>query len=583
MGHETRRRLWLLLVLAVAVSLVEVIAAVAIYTLVGLVADSSGQIDLPLVGDVRRLGASLDQQAFLLWVVGIMIAFFLVRAAIVIVAEYITSRMIQNAAARLSTKLLRGYLRMPFTFHLQRNSAELIRNSQQVPLELASSAFSSLIRMGAEVILIIAILVLLISVSPIGTALALGVVGGTNAVLLFLVQPRLKRLGLTAHAMHKETLRVQQQCFDGVRDIKVLGREDSFSNDYKRNRHRLARMFYLRSTLSSLPPAAMDTALIGFILIFFAITVAIGAGGQDALAVLGLFGYAGLRLQPSLKVITGGLNNLKFAAQPAADLYRDLRLIEQQPAHRRSDNPVPFREELRLEGVSFRYEGTDHDALSGVSVVMNCGEQIGICGPTGGGKSTMVDIILGLLTPTAGNVLVDGCDMASDVSGWQRNLGMVPQMVFLMDDTLSHNIALGVDDADVDEAALREAVHLAQLDDFIASLPKGLDTVVGERGTRVSGGERQRIAIARALYNRPKVLVLDEGTSALDNVTEHELMLSLKELRGTHTVLMVAHRLTTVRDCDRVIFVRGGRIEGADTFEGLKKNNAAFREMARGS
>jgi ABC-type multidrug transport system fused ATPase/permease subunit len=580
MGRETRRRWWMLLGLAIVVSLMEVLAAAMVYMLLGLVANPSGEMSLPLIGDLRKLAGGLDQRTLLLWLIGIMIAFFIVRAVVQIAAAYIGSRVIHNTSARLSTRLVRGYLRLPFAFHLQHSSAELIRNSQQVTLELASSAFSPLVSICAEAVLAVGILALLILVSPLGTVLAVAVVGSTSAILLLVVQPRLRRLGRNAHAMHKETLESQQRCFDGIREIKILGREDEFSGVYGRNRRSLARMFYLRGTLSNLPPVSMDTALIAFILIFFAITVSRGSRGQDALAILGLFAYAGLRLQPSLKVITGGLNNLKFAAAPVADLYRDLQLIEQQPPERPSTKPLPFEHELRLEGVSFRYEGVNCDALADVDLVIKRGEQIGICGPTGGGKSTLVDIIVGLLEPTAGRVLVDGQDIASDVSGWQRNLGLVSQSVFLIDDTLTHNIALGVPDADVDQSALREAAHLAQLDDFITSVPTGFDTVVGERGVRVSGGERQRIAIARALYNRPEVIVLDEGTSALDTLTEHGLMSSLKELRGGHTILLVAHRLSTIQDADRVIFVENGRIGGIDTFEGLKSSNPSFRDMA---
>jgi ATP-binding cassette, subfamily B, bacterial PglK len=230
--------------------------------------------------------------------------------------------------------------------------------------------------------------------------------------------------------------------------------------------------------------------------------------------------------------------------------------------------------------VSFRYEGTESDALSDVNLAIHRGEQIGICGPTGGGKSTLVDLISGLLAPTSGQVLVDGRDIESNMRGWQRNLGIVPQVVFLIDDTLRRNIALGIPDKEIDEEAIAQAVRLAQLDEFVSLLPKGLDTVVGERGVRVSGGERQRVAIARALYHQPEVLIFDEGTSALDNLTERELMLSLQKLRGAHTVLLVAHRLSTVRESDRVVFVRDGRIAGIDTFDGLMNSNTSFGQMA---
>jgi len=215
-----------------------------------------------------------------------------------------------------------------------------------------------------------------------------------------------------------------------------------------------------------------------------------------------------------------------------------------------------------------------------VGLVIRRGEQVGICGPTGGGKTTLVDLITGLLAPSQGQVRVDGVDIQTNLRGWQRNLGVVSQMVFLVDDTLRRNIALGIPDDKIDEQAVCEAIRLAQLEELVARLPQGLDTVVGERGVRLSGGERQRVAIARALYYRPQVLIFDEGTSALDNITEQELMRALRSLRGGHTIVLVAHRLSTVHDADRVVFVENGRIAGIDTFEGLCATSESFRAMA---
>ncbi|MEY3019528.1 MAG: hypothetical protein RLZZ272_512 [Actinomycetota bacterium] len=208
------------------------------------------------------------------------------------------------------------------------------------------------------------------------------------------------------------------------------------------------------------------------------------------------------------------------------------------------------------------------------------GETIGICGSTGGGKTTLVDVLTGLIPPTRGRILVDGVDLAGRERAWQAATGVVPQTVFLTDDSLRANIALGVRPKDIDRDALAAAVDLAQLRDFVSSLPDGLDTVVGERGVRVSGGQRQRIAIARALYRRPELLVFDEGTSALDNLTERELIAALDRLRGSHTVVMVAHRLSTIRDADRVVLVEGGRIAAQGTYDELLATNAAFRRLA---
>jgi len=324
----------------------------------------------------------------------------------------------------------------------------------------------------------------------------------------------------------------------------------------------------------------IETSLIWFILIFFAITIARGDDALGTLSVLGLFAYAGLRLQPSLQKIVAGFNSIRFSTARTEDIHRDLRLIEKSPAQEEPDAPLELRDETRLTNVSYRYEGADSNALTNVNLSIKRGEQVGICGPTGGGKSTLVDLIAGLLSPASGRITVDGKDLARNTRAWQRNLGIVPQTVFLIDDSLRRNIALGVSDTQIDEAAVADAVTLAQLDGFVKSLPDGLNTVVGERGVRLSGGERQRIAIARALYNRPDVLIFDEGTSALDNTTEQRLMDSLKHLRGSHTIILVAHRLSTVRETDKVVFVENGRIAGIGTFQGLRESNESFRRMA---
>jgi len=575
---------WVVLVLlALLMSLFEMIGALLVFMLLGLVADPSSAIVLPLVGDVRAMAGGMDDRDLLLRLVAVIAVFFVVRGVVQVVVVYVQSRVINNAGARLSNKLVEGYLRWPYEVHLRRSSAELIRNGHQAVLALENQVFGPLVRVAAEVFVMIGVLAVLISIAPAATGLAVVLIGGTATSVLLIIQPRLKRLGQSAHAAQRDTLASLQQSLHGIRDIKILAREQFFARRYGRSRLHLARMKYLRDTVTKLPATILEVALMGFILLFFGLTVASGESAQSTLPVLGLFAYAGLRLQPSVQKVVAGINNVRYADAPIQDLYADLRAVDLDRSTPQDVDPLHLTTAINLEKVSLRYQGVDRDALSKIDLTIRAGEQIGICGPTGGGKTTLADVIAGLLEPTAGRVTVDGHDIVGRIRAWQRNLGVVPQMVFLLDDTLRRNIALGVGNSDIDEGALHEAIELAQLSEFVAELPDGLDTTVGERGVRISGGQRQRIAIARALYRSPEVLIFDEGTSALDNVTESKLMDSIERLRGRHTIILVAHRLSTVRTSDRVVFIENGSITGVGSYESLYAENDAFRTMAGSS
>lgn len=580
LGHERRGRWLLLVVLALLLSGIEMVGAFLVYLLLELVSDPNAQIELPVVGDLREMFGGIDQQSLLLGVVAAMAVFFLSRGLIRVGATYVKTRLVHNAAARLSNRLVSGYLRWPYAQHLQRNSAELIRNGHQAVDGIFSGVVLPVIKIASEGLLVVGMLVVLLTVAPAATGLAVLVVGGAAVLLLIVIQPKLKRLGRVHHRESRETLHAFQQALHGIRDVKILGREREFARVYTRSRKRMARAKYLKATAAELPRVVIETALFGFILLFFALSLIRGDAANENIAVLGLFGYAGLRIAPSLQTVIQGLNSLRYASAPTEDIYADLVAVESYPEPPATVTPLPFESSWKLENVRFRYDGADRDALAGVNLDVHPGEQIGICGPTGGGKTTLVDVMTGLLEPTDGTVTVDGVDLMTNARAWHQQLGVVPQMVFLTDDTLRRNIALGVPDREIDEEALAEAIELAQLGGFVRTLTHGLDTTVGERGVRISGGQRQRIAIARALYRRPSALVFDEGTSALDTATEAELMGAVERLRGHHTIILIAHRLSTVRSSDRVVFVEDGRVSGEGTYSMLLQDHGGFRALA---
>lgn len=578
-GKEYRFRFAVLVSIALVASGFEVVGAALIYLLLALITDPDAPITAPIVGDVTSV-LPLERPQLLMVVVASIAGFLVIRSAFTILDAYVQTRIIQRMAARLSSRVLSGYLALPYAFHLQRGSPELLRNAGAVARSIATGLLSSFVAVTAESTLLLGLTALLFSVSPPATAIAILVLGTAAAVVTRVIQPRLVELGRVSHLEAKAANKAIIQSLQGIRDVRVLGVERAFARQYERSVLRSASAMISRTVVSRLPSIVVEVALVGFILGFFALTIGDDASSRRILPVLGLFAYAGRRIQPAIKTIISTVNELSASHVALNELQADLRLIGERSIDTGPVPPLPFRGEIRLEDVAFRYEGTERDALTSVDLVIRRGETIGICGATGGGKTTLVDVITGLLSPTVGRVTVDGVDIAGRERAWQRSLGIVPQSVFLTDDSLRENIALGARRKEIDEARLREAIELAQLAEFIDSLPRGLGTVVGERGVRISGGQRQRIAIARALYRRPELLVFDEGTSALDNITERDLMAALAGLRGTHTVIMVAHRLSTIRDADRIVLVEGGRIAGVGPYDELLASNEAFRRLA---
>ena len=582
---EPHRRLqWLgLVVLAVIVSAFEVFSALLTLVLLRIMTAADASVTVPVLGDLANVFPGATQRQLTAGVAIFTALFFVLRACVSLLQAYAQNRLAFMTGAELSTRLLRGYLGMPYAFHLRRNSAELIRNAYSTVSEVVANAIVPCVTLTSDALVVIGIVAVLLHTAPLATALVVLVIGPLVFVLLRVVQPKLVALGERHQHLFRESLQSMQQSLEGLRDIRVLGHEGYFADQFALSRRRLATVQYRRALLAEIPRVAVETGLIVFIVAFLLFTV-LGSGRPgEGLAVLALFAYAALRLLPSLNRIVANVNNLRFGAAAIRDVRTDLRLVGATPPRSSTQTvePLPFQHRIQFEDVRFRYDGTDSDVLHGVDLSIARGESLGVVGSTGAGKSTLVDLLLGLLEPSAGVISVDGRSLTGKKASWQTHLGVVPQTVFLIDDTLRRNIALGLPDDEIDAQAVEDAVRLAQLGTFVRELPQGLETEVGERGVRLSGGQRQRVAIARALYRRPDVLVFDEGTSALDNLTEAEFVADLERLKGEHTIVTVAHRLSTVRACDRIILMADGAIADIGTYDELVHANEAFRRMAR--
>lgn len=508
---------------------------------------------------LSRLGEPTQDQLIRL-LTGGLVCLYLVKNLFLGFLAWRQTRFAFGIQAQLSQRLFAIYLRQPYTFHLQRNSAQLIRNVTGEVTIFTESIMSALL-VFTELLVLSGIATLLLLVEPVGAIIVVAVLGGAGCIFYLVTRGRIAQWG--AARQRHEGMRLQhlQQGLGGAKDVKLLGREQNFLDQYWLHNASSARAGQFQATIQQLPRLWLELLAVTGLATLVMVMVLRGGDMAAMVPTLGLFAAAAFRLMPSINRVLAGIQTLRYAGAVINNLSAEVTLETALPG-RANDFPstTGFHKNIRLVEIGFSYPGAANCALHGINMSIEKGESIGLIGASGSGKSTLVDVVLGLLTPDSGGVVVDGRDIQAGLRAWQDRIGYVPQSIYLSDDTLRSNVAFGLATAQIDDAAVLRAVKSARLDALVASLPDGLNTIVGERGIRLSGGQRQRVGIARALYHDPDVLVLDEATSALDVETEQEIMQAVRALKGVKTVLVVAHRLSTVSQCDRLYKIEQGRM-----------------------
>jgi ATP-binding cassette, subfamily B, bacterial PglK len=464
---------------------------------------------------------------------------------------------------RIGNEMYSSYLNRDYPFFLGKNSADLIKNIQGSN-GLMIGTIEPLLSILSDSLVGIVIVGLLIYLEPIGTILILFLFGLAAIVLRKYSSERINKWSNELHVVRGTVIKSLQQGFGGIKDIKTLRREDFFVQDFGSHYQKSLEILQKFAIIQMFPRAILEVITIYSVSVLVIFMVMINGDNSSVLPVLGLFGVAAFRVAPAINRLITNFQLINASRPQITETYSEIARSKEN-----TDSAVEHLEleSLLIENVTFRYEGSTIDALCNLSANVEKGEAVGFIGQSGSGKSTLIDLLLGLLRPESGVIRINGQNIVDVKPSWQAIVGYIPQTIFLMDDSLRRNIAIGIADNEIDEVAVREALKSAQLEDFVASLPEGLDTVVGERGVRLSGGQRQRIGIARALYHRPSVLVLDEATSSLDTETEHEVMKAVQALQGDKTVIIVAHRLSTVEYCDRLYRLDAGRIVDEGTFD----------------
>ncbi|WP_019504103.1 ABC transporter ATP-binding protein [Pleurocapsa sp. PCC 7319] len=478
--------------------------------------------------------------------------------------------------ADLRTRLMRAYLKVPYTFHLSRNTASLIQNILNETLVFANGILMPTLFAGANLAIVIALLILLFITDAIVTATVLIVLLFVFAVI-YRFRSRVATWGKEASAANKKMVQIINHGMGGFKETRIIGCEAYFEKQLDDQAQMYKEVVEKFQAFSLLPRYTLEPVLISLIIGFTIISLLTNQDLNNLTATLGVFGLASVRLLPAASNLMQSYGGIKRSSYVVDLLYNDLKELEtlhiQDYAELGSKSEIKFDKLLSIEKLNYVYPNASELALDDISISIKKGESIGLIGKSGAGKTTIVDIILGLLPVQNGDFKIDSISIKNNLHSWQNKVGYIPQSIFLIDDTLERNIAFGVEDHKIDRYRLERAIEAAQLTEVVARLPQGMKTVVGERGVLLSGGQRQRVGIARALYHEREVLVLDEATAALDNETEYLVSKAIESLSGTKTIIIIAHRLTTVKHCNCIYLMEKGQIVKSGSYEEVVLEN----------
>jgi ATP-binding cassette, subfamily B, bacterial PglK len=584
-----RRRGALVLGLLVVGAFIETLGVASIMPFIAVLANPEIIETNPyLAAAYQSLGFS-SRETFVVFLGSFFFVMVTLSLALRATSVWAQLRFSHNRDFAWSARLVGAYLWQPYEWFLNRHSADLATAVLAEVKEVVRSSLFPAMQLISH-ILVAAFLICLLIIVDVWLSLAvIGFLGGGYTLVAITFKQRLQRIGVERRQANHLRFNIVQEAFGGIKDIKVLGLEENVLRRFRKPAKVLAQRHISQGLMSQMPTYAMQILLFGGMLLIIMYLVATYGGFQEALPIAAVFALAGYRLMPGFQRIYQDFSMLKFSKAALDSLCNDFAPLQSVADGSTRNTVLGARNRLRLEkrltleNISYTYPNADRTALQGLSLEIPAFAKVGLVGSTGSGKTTTVDVMLGLLRPHGGRLMVDGREVRDEtLRCWQRSIGYVPQQIFLADNSVACNIAFGLSPEEIDMAAVERAAKVANLHDFIINqLPQGYQTYVGERGIRLSGGQRQRIGIARALYHDPDLLIFDEATSALDNLTEKAVMEAVDGLSGRKSIILIAHRLSTVKNCDRIYLLEQGRVVDQGSYEDLVATSEHFRSMAR--
>ena len=510
-------------------------------------------------GVIAVLLVSNSYQAFMMWVV---------------------TNFARFQTHRLSVRLLRRYLFKPYSFFLNRNTSEMGKNVVNEVSRGVGGVLLPLLNLVSKSIISVSILILVVLIDPYTAIMAILIFGGIYTALYLSVKKLLHKIGIQTTDSATARFKIAQESMSGIKEIKLRGSENIFIDLFDIQSNLYAKNYAIRALIASIPRYFIEVIAFGGIIAIIISMLIAGKTESEVITLTSVYAMAGYRLLPAIQGIYGDLTNLKFNLPIFSVLANDLKENKYKEQVQGYSEKIDFKEKISIKDVHFSYDG-NKSILNDINLSITRNDTIGFVGTTGSGKTTLIDILLGLLTPDKGSIFVDSTQIdQKNLQSWQKKIGYVPQSIFLIDDSIEKNIAFSIASDKIDKKRVVDAAKMADLHDFILTLEDGYSTSVGERGVRLSGGQLQRIGIARALYHNPEVLILDEATSSLDGATENTIMKSIHGLSHKKTIIIIAHRLTTLKECDVIYLLDKGQVVASGNYQELVDNNKKFRKMA---
>jgi ABC-type multidrug transport system fused ATPase/permease subunit len=524
-----------------------------------------------------------EPKNFLFFIGSVVFLLLVVSSIFKALTQWALLRFTNMRGYSLSCRLFFGYLGRPYTWFLNRHSADIGKAVLSEVTLVINGVLVTGMQLIAQAAVAICLFLLLVLMNPLLAVVVSLVLGGAYLIIYITIRRYLSRIGDDRVIANRQRFQVAQEALGGIKEVKVFNREQTFYRQFKDPSWRFAKHQTNNQVAAQLPRYALEIVAFGGILLLTLYLLQTTGGLGKTLPRLVVYAFAGYKLLPALQQIYMNMTKLRFNLPAVEILYNDMVEIsknEEPEPHIHAEPIIPHRS-IELHKVYFTYQGAKKPALQGLELKIPVQSTVGLVGATGSGKTTTVDLILGLLRPDEGQLFVDDVAItAENIRAWQRALGYVPQHIYLSDDTVAANIAFGIPPEKIDLKAVERAARIAELHEFVIhDLPQAYKTLIGERGVRLSGGQRQRIGIARALYSDPSVLIFDEATSALDNLTEKSVMHAIYNLGRVKTIILIAHRLTTVRKCDTIFLLEKGKLIGSGNYDELLLKEESFQKM----